>query len=138
MLIDEIKHIKSSKKDLRNFGMMVGDTLLVLGGILYWLDKAVFPYFLFLGAGLFLCGLLAPAILKPIQKVWMMVAVIMGWIMTRVILSILFYLVVSLIGLIGRLLGKQFLDMKIDKSRNSYWNYRDKKEFESSDYERQY
>jgi hypothetical protein len=138
MLIDEIRNIRSSKRDLRNFGITVGIALIVLGGTLYWLEKALFLFFLIPGLVVFLCGLLAPFILKPMQKVWMTFAVIIGWLMTRVILSVLFYIVITSIGLISKLLNKKYLDMKIDESQKSYWNYRDRKEFERSYYEKLY
>lgn len=79
-----------------------------------------------------------PSVLKPLQKAWMTLAVILGWIMTRVILSILFYLVFTAIGGISRLLGKQFLDLKIDPSINSYWIKREPKTFNKSGYEKQF
>ena len=62
----------------------------------------------------------------------------MGWFMTRVILSLLFYLVVTPIGLIARLSGNQFLDVKMDDSQTSYWNYRKTKKDEKEDYEKQF
>ena len=48
----------------------------------------------------------------------------LGWIMTRVILIIIFYLIVTPIGLIARLFGKQFLDLSLNENVNSFWNKR--------------
>ncbi len=83
-------------------------------------------------------GLAAPIILWPLQKIWMMVAVILGWVMTRIILSILFYLVITPISLLGRLFGKRFLDLKIDRSATSYWIKRENKPTEPADFEKQF
>ena len=44
--------------------------------------------------------------------------------MTRIILSILFYVILTPIGLISRLFGKQFVELRWDKSNDSYWNFR--------------
>ena len=52
-------------------------------------------------------------------------AIILGWFMTRFILSLLFYLIVTPIGLITRVLGKDFLELKKEASNGSYWNQRE-------------
>ena len=57
--------------------------------------------------------------------------------MTRVILSLLYYAIMTPIGLISRLFRKQFIELGWDKSKGSYWNYRlDKTEISS--YEKQF
>jgi hypothetical protein len=68
----------------------------------------------------------------------MTLAILIGWFMTRIILSILFYLVLTPTRLLARLFGKQFLDLKMDNSKKSYWNYRESKELKKSEYERQF
>jgi hypothetical protein len=138
MLIEEIRNIRSTKKDLRNFGLSVGIVLLFIGGLLLYYKKDAYPYLVILGVFLISSGLIVPSILTPFHKVWMTFATIMGWIMTRVILGIMFYAVFTPIGLIARLFGKRFLDVKIDKSKESYWHYRDAKDIEKRDYTKQF
>lgn len=138
MLLEEIKNIKSGKSELRKFGITIGIVLGLLGGLLLWREKDNYTYFLLLSTVFIFLGLVLPILLKPIQKAWMTFAVILGWFMTRLILSILFYVVFTSIGLILRLFGKQFLDLKMDNSKKSYWNYRKTGEFKKSDYERQF
>lgn len=138
MLIEEIKNIKSGKSDLRKFGITVGIVVGLIGGLLLWKDRESYPYFLTISVFLIVSGILFPKVLLPLQRVWMTIAVIMGWFMTRVILSILFYLVFTPIGLIARLMGKEFLELKIDKRRDSYWIYRKEKPYDRRDYERQF
>ncbi|MBI4847190.1 MAG: hypothetical protein HY808_01245 [Nitrospirae bacterium] len=138
MLLEEIKNIKAEKSDLRKFGLTVGGAFLILGGVLFWYNKGAAPYILIVSAVLIFSGLLFPQILKPLYRIWMTLAVILGWFMTRVILGILFYLVFTAIGLVPRLLGKQFLDLKMDNTKESYWILREPKQFKQSDYERQF
>ena len=64
-------------------------------------------------------------------------AVILGWIMTRVILSIVFYFILTPIGLITRLMGNDFLAMKKVES-SSYWNHRNSDLETNQDYEKQF
>ena len=62
----------------------------------------------------------------------------MGFIMTRLILGILFFLVITPMAIAAKLFGKDLLDQRINKNKKSYWNYRKKKEFKQSDYEMQF
>lgn len=138
MLLEEIKNIKSEKRDLRNFGIVIGIALGVLAGLLWWKGKDSYSIFVVLSLAFFFFGFVLPNLLKPLQKAWMALAVVLGFFMTRVILSILFYVVFTAIGGISRLFGKQFLDLKIDRSRKSYWSYRKSSPFNKSNYERQF
>jgi hypothetical protein len=138
MLLEEIKNIKSSKSDLRKFGITFGIVFAVLGGALWWKGKDSFTLFILVSSAFFIIGLLVPFLLKPLQKVWMTLAVVLGWFMTRLILSILFYCIFTLIGLISRLLGKRFLDLEMDNTNESYWIQREQKVFDKKDYERQF
>lgn len=138
MIIEEIKNIKTGRKELRNFGLTIGIVLCLLGWLLWWQKKDFYNYFFIFPVMFISLGLFLPVLLKPIYKVWMTFAVIMGWIMTRFILSILFYLVFTSISLVAKLLGNQLLDLKMNNSKKSYWNYKEPKEFKKSDYERQF
>ncbi|MFC2161906.1 SxtJ family membrane protein [Acidobacteriota bacterium] len=138
MIIEEIKNIKSGKKDLRKFGVTIGIALTLLGVLFLWQGKEIYVYFFILSATLIFHSLLIPNLLKPLQKIWMTFAVMMGWFMSRVLLSILFYIIVTPIGLITGIIGKRFLDLKFEKSKESYWNFRQAKEVKRSDYERQF
>ncbi len=138
MLLEDITAIKSTRKDLRNFGLTVGIVLCLIAGVLWWVGRSSYPYLLIPGAALILCGLVVPAILKPIQKVWMTIAVIMGWIMTRVILSLLFFLVFTPMAVAARLLGKHFLLLKWKSADQSYWNHREREAYDKKRSEMQF
>ena len=138
MILEEIKNIKESKKDLRKFGLTVGIVLLAIAGFLFWKGKESYLVLGILGGFLVIAGLLFPIILKPLNKVWMTLAVLMGWVMTRVIFTILFFIVLTPLKFVAKIFGKNFLDLKIDKARNSYWEVREKKEIKPIDYEKQF
>ena len=137
-MLEEIKNIKSKKSDIRKFGITIGIILMIIAGFLFWKEKESYQIFLTVGTILFVLGILVPAVLKPIYWIWMIFATILGWIMTRVILSLLFYIIITPIGLILRFFGKQFLELKWDKSKESYWNYRAIKHLKMEDYEKQF
>lgn len=138
MLIEEIKNIKEDKKTLRKFGITVGSVLLVLAIILFIANKSSSIYFGSIGIFLILTGLVYPVILKPLNKIWMAVAVILSWLSSRVILTLLFYLVFMPMGFFLRVTGKDFLKLSYDKNVNTYWEKRDIREKELIEYERQF
>lgn len=138
IMIEEIKNIKSGNRDIRKFGITIGLFLFVIAGFLYWRGKESFDILLILGTALFGLGLLLPMILKPVYWLWMVLSIVLGWIMTRVILSLLFYLVITPIGLISRIFGHSFLDLQWDRSKTSYWNYRDQRQQSAEEYEQQF
>jgi hypothetical protein len=78
------------------------------------------------------------SLLKPFYKQWMKAAHFIGSIITGVILSILFYVVFGIAGIILRLIRKDLLDRQIDPAVNSYWRSKDQIAFEKSDYTRQF
>ena len=138
MVIGEIKKIDSSIKKLREFGWVVGGVFAALGVILLWRGRAHYPYFLYPGVVLVIVGAVAPGILKPLQKVWMSLAVLMGWVMTRVLLSVLFYLTLTPISLFLKITGKDLLNLRFPSNDPSYWKVCPKHTRTPSDYEKQY
>ncbi len=137
-MLEEIKNIKGEKSDLRKFGITVGIILMIIAGFLFWKEKESFQILLTFGVTLCILGIAIPFILKPIYWVWMIFATILGWIMTRVILSLLFYIIFTPIGLTLRFFGKQFLELRWDKSKGSYWNYRTNEHLKKENYEKQF
>ncbi len=135
MLWNEIKEIKSGRKELKEFGTVVGGVLLALAGCLFWKEKPNAVYFLATGTALVVSGVLFPTVLKPFQKIWMSFAVIMGFFMSHVVLGILFYGVLTPIRIMTVLFRRELLDLKIDKSQKSYWIYRKDIPIDRSRYE---
>jgi len=121
MFFEEIKDIKSGKKQLREFGLTIGIILAILGAIALWRGKPIYLRLL-VAAGIFIgFGLGFPKPLKLIHKIWMSFSIIIGFFVSRLILSVLFYAVLTPIGLIMRIFGKDILDQRIDKNKHSYW-----------------
>lgn len=138
MFKEEFKHISETKKDLRKFGLTVGGVLLAIGLVLFYFEKPSAIYFTVIGGLLILFGTFIPKILKPLNEIWMSLAIILGFFMSRVILTILFYLVLTPIGILAKLVGKKFMILKYDKSANTYWEKRTIIHKKTIDYERQF
>ena len=114
-------HEANEKKELRNFGLIVGGVFCLIAvwpafrhgeAIRFW---ALVP-----GSLLIALGLLMPMTLGPIFRVWMKIGHVMGWINTRIILGLVFYLVVTPTGMIRRLFGKDPMGKAIRTDLNSY------------------
>lgn len=139
MLIDDIENIKSSRKDLRNFSMFLAVALSVIGGLLLAKDKDYYWCFFVLSFLFLFSGLAFPIILKPIHKIWMTVSIVIGWFMSRLILIILFYFVLTPISLIIRLFKKEIMDIRYKKdNRETYWIPRQHDNAAKRDYQKQF
>jgi len=126
------------KKSLRKFGITMAIALLIITFIIFIRHKySPMPTFI-ISAMFFISAFTIPTLLRPIHVIWMRLAFILGWINTRLILSILFYLVFTPIGLVMRLFRVDLLDRKIDKNKESYWRKKEKSGFSPLNYERQF
>ena len=65
-------------------------------------------------------GLLNSSILSPLNKVWFKFGIFLGKIVSPLVMGIIFFLVVTPIGIFMRLLGKDLLNLKLKKN-DSYW-----------------
>ena len=137
-MLEEIKNIKSKKNDFRNFGLIIGAVLIAIVMLVFWKEKQSYNILMIVGVALCVTSLILPVILKPFYFAWMTFAVILGWIMTRVILSLIFYGIITPIGLLSRLVGKKFLNLKLNKKENTYWNHRKKYSLKKANYEKQF
>jgi hypothetical protein len=118
---------KNDKKDLKQFGITLGLILALLGTIQYFKHHiSIYPWFFLFSVLSILLGIIAPALLRPIYKLFIKLTHAIGWFNTRVILIICYYIILTPTGLVMRLLGKDFLDKKIEKSVDSYWIKKDR------------
>jgi len=121
---EDLKNISTTNKDIKKFGFLIGGVLIAISLFLIWKDVSSYKIIMPLGVIFILFGQFLPTILKPIYLAWMTFAVILGWIMTRVILTVIFYLIVTPIGLIAKLFRHKFLDLTFRSEKDTYWNYR--------------
>ena len=130
---------KRSLRVEREFGLVVGGVFILLGA--WWLYRGKFAtashIALPLGAVLVLLGLLFPKALIYPNKYWMKMAEGMAFVMTRLILGIVFFLVVTPIGFIKRLTGWDPLNRRSGPSE-SYWKPYSERQRDARHYEKMY
>lgn len=125
----EAKALPRDRRTLRRFGVLVGGVLLAIAFVLSL--RAGFQLTVSTvvvgGIGLLLLvpGLLVPGMLDRIYPLWMALALALGAVMTRVLLTLVFYLVVTPTGLVMRALGKDPMNRTPDPGQETYWILRD-------------
>ncbi len=135
--------IEVSDKKIRDFGIVM---LVVLSGIIPlflawragWELGTVSWTLIAIGLVLFLASVLMPMRIRRVYVGWMGLAIILGLVMTKVIISLVFYLIMTPIGLGRRLLVRDPLGVRRDNESESYWTEREKAPKPASSYEKQY
>lgn len=138
MLKEELKHIEASEKSVKKTGITVGVVLILISFILWWFGKNSFVYFSLIGGVFIILSYIAVPLLRPFHKLWIGLSLVLGFVMSRIILTILFYLVVTPIGLLAKLVGKKFMPLGFDNTAKTYWEKRERTVKEKIDYERQF
>lgn len=112
-----------SKKELRQFGILVGGVIFLIGAVRWYKHLGYFSMLIY--GGLFaVCGLLFPRFLSVFYMCWMRLAEVLEFVSTRVLLGALFFLVFVPINCILIIFKKQTLHTRIDKKVDSYYNPR--------------
>lgn len=134
---DEYRKLDRSLRALRRFGLTVGLVILLLGCVLVWRHRGAGWPLVSIGAVLVLAAGLAPSSLKWVHGPWMILALALGWVMTRILLTIFFFVVLTPVGLLQRLFGKRVIEVAFKAGAASYWQARTASPV-PEDYEKQF
>ncbi|MBN2326505.1 MAG: sxtJ [Candidatus Omnitrophica bacterium] len=125
-------------KELRGFG--VGMTLFcaALGGLLFWRGSAEWAYRLWIiGGVVFLApAILFPRGLRPIFIVWTAIAKRLSWVISRIVLLLIFFVLFTFVSLIQKIIRRDPLERKFPGDESSYWIDRSKEEYNPNHFER--
>ena len=104
----------------RSFGIVffIVFFLISLYPLLY--GESIRVWFLATSLIFLVLGLVNSKILSPLNKIWFKFGIILGKIISPVIMGIIFFFVVTPIGLLMRLLGKDLINLKYNNNK-SYW-----------------
>lgn len=67
---------------------------------------------------------LRPSLLEPLLRIWLKIGNAIGFVMSKLILAILFFIVFTPVSLLIKVLRKDLLNKRIEKERASYWEDR--------------
>ncbi|HEX7419739.1 MAG TPA: SxtJ family membrane protein [Thermoanaerobaculia bacterium] len=127
----------TERRQLVTFGVTMAIAFAIVAAIRVWRRgfDAIAITFCVVAAVFALSALVAPAMLAPIRRWWMRFAEILGWINTRILLILIFYLVVTPLGLVMRVFRRPPLDMA---RRDSYWTEPPRNSYGDRHYEKQF
>jgi uncharacterized membrane protein YraQ (UPF0718 family) len=131
---------QQEKKNLLVFGYGVGILLTIFSN--HWAKHhgwgTINWVFLVIAFGLVIVTFLNYLAIKPFYKQWMKVAHAIGTVITTLILTVLYYCVFGIAGIMLRLLRKDLLDRRLDPKASTYWIARPQKSFDQVSYTKQY
>ena len=97
----------------KSFGISVGAVLLLIAAILVWRGRITTAEIVCgIGAVLLILGLIQPRLLKWPSAIWWKFALVLGYVNSRIIMTVIFVIVLSPLGLLWRLIGKDPLARK--------------------------
>lgn len=105
----------------RKFGLLFTVVFALLGAIGWWRGGRAYPVMLGL-SGLFLVvTLVAPDILKPLNRAWMAFALLLHHITSPIILGALFFVLFTPVGFFMRLAKRDLMKRRREPALDSYW-----------------
>lgn len=127
-----------SKSELRKFGLTVGAAFSLFGAISWWRGHELPPLVLWsIGGALIVPGLLFPVVLGPVQRGWMKMAMFLGHVNTRIILTLMYYVVITPVGFIMGFF-RDPLARSWKDAEASNWIKRNPEPVDPATYERQF
>ena len=119
--VKESSQVEKTNKQHRSFGLMVGGIFVAIG---FWplirRGEDIRLWAVILGSVLVILGALLPGRLGPIYRSWMAVGHVLGWVNTRIILSVIYYGMFTPIGLVMRLAGRDPMRVHDDHGASTY------------------
>lgn len=110
------------KQELRKFGFIFATGLVLIFGLFFpWLLEKASPSWPWIVAAVFAgSALIVPQILKPVFLLWMKIGHVLGWINTRIILGVVFFLLFAPVALLMRLFGNDPMHRQLDAAAKTY------------------
>jgi len=118
---------QNETRRLRKFGFVVGGVFTAFLVIFVLRHKHHVPFYVSAVAGptLLFGALVWPRALAPVERGWTLLAHALGWVNTRILLALVFFVVLAPVALVMRLFGKDPLERRRDRRRPTYWRTRE-------------
>ena len=109
----------------RSFGFVVGSVLALIGAIGFVRESHHWIWWSSAAALLLAAALLAPGRLGPLNRLWTRFGLLLAAVVSPIVLAMLFYLCVTPVGILMRLVGKDPMQLEFHPEADSYWIRRD-------------
>ncbi|MGZ0173086.1 MAG: SxtJ family membrane protein [Planctomycetales bacterium] len=115
-----------SRKELKTFSLLLIVFFAIVAGLTFGKGAAIETACLIAGGGAVvgIAGVLSPAFIRVVYVVWMAAGFPIGFVVSNVVLALVFYGVVWPIGLMTKLTGRNALQLGLDRKAKTYWNVR--------------
>ena len=110
-----------NKSSNRSFGIIFFIVFLMIGFYPFLKQEDLRVWALVISFVFLILGILDSKILKPLNKIWFKFGLFLGKIISPLIMGLIFFLVVTQIGVFMRILGKDLINLKYKKYKKSYW-----------------
>lgn len=105
----------------RSFGLVMAAAFAILTLLNGWHFGRVWPWTGGVAALFLAAALLRPAVLNPLNRLWLKFGLLLYKVMNPLVLGLLFFVTIMPIGLVMRAFGKDFLRLRLDSNAKSYW-----------------
>jgi hypothetical protein len=109
----------------RSFGAVMAIACLVFSGFGFWTGSAYWPIWIAAAAAFGALALLSPRLLSPLNRAWFKFGLALHKVVNPVVMAVLFFGVITPVGLLMRLTGKPPLKLGFEPGKSSYWMRRD-------------
>ena len=116
-----------SQSSNRSFGLLFFIIFILVGLWPAMKGEAVNIYLILISLFFLIFGLINSKILSPFNKAWIKLGEILGLIIAPIIMALVYFIILTPISLIVRMLGKDLLGLKFLKKQDTYWTKRKKK-----------
>jgi len=125
-------------KEWQKFGFGLSLILAVIASIQLYLGSAAALFLYGAAAVLVLAALMFPLLIKPLFILFSYIGLAMNWLVTHLVLTIVFFLLITPLGWLLKLSGKKLLDRDFSGKPDSYWISREKEAGNREDFKNQY
>lgn len=109
------------RRENRKFGLLTGGVLELIVSFQYYKSHHVNYPLLAIGLFLILAAITVPAMLDRLRRYWEKLGLVLGYVNSLVILTVIYLFVVTPLGVIRRCLGRDPLKLKWQSEENTYW-----------------
>ncbi|MFP4173581.1 MAG: SxtJ family membrane protein [Candidatus Hydrogenedentota bacterium] len=109
------------RRQQRNFGLVMAGAFCVLALIRWWWEAAFPPILFGIATAFLVIGLVAPRALTPVFIAWMKLAIGLNWVITYILLTVVFVLMITPVGLVRQIFAEDPLKRKWLPNAITYW-----------------
>ena len=105
----------------RSFGLVFAVVFALLAGYFVWLGSAWWPALLAPSAAFLILALVRSPLLAPLNWLWTKLGLLLGAIVAPIVMGLIYFAVITPMGLFAQLIGKDFLRLRRDPGASTYW-----------------